>query len=140
MTTKLHAGRSNLAWHDEILEGISQTDLREGLKIGVVKRDEMESSISRAGRLFLEQRVPEKPWPTSFRDNVGNTRALPMNNDVARPCVTFIISLFYAAAISPVSLSLSLLFFSTPPSLFLNMCTRACTTQISHASREGTSG
>lgn len=84
----------------------------------------MESSISRADRLFLEQRVPEKPWPTSFRDNVGNTRALPMNNDVPRPCVTFIISLFYAAAISPtlspppVSLSLLLLFSRSSPRPF----------------------
>lgn len=42
--------------------------------IGVVKRDETESSISRVDRLFLEQREPEKPWPTSFRDSVGNSR------------------------------------------------------------------
>lgn len=45
------------------------------VEIGVVKRDEMESSISRVDRLFLEQREPEKPWPTSFRDSVGNTQA-----------------------------------------------------------------
>lgn len=44
------------------------------VEIGVVKRDETESSISRVDRLFLEQREAEKPWPTSFRDSVGNTR------------------------------------------------------------------
>lgn len=64
-----------ISLYNKIFEGISQTRLVRRLEIGVVKRDETESSISRVDRLFLEQREAEKPWPTSFRDSVGNTQA-----------------------------------------------------------------
>lgn len=63
----------------------------------------MESSISRVDRLFLEQREPEKPWPTSFRDSVGNT-GLPMNNDITRPCYFYHFSLLRSGHAVPTLL------------------------------------